>query len=164
MYYTVVSIKVFYIYTGYTKNVRLNAKGVLTVTELKDTVLDDFQYTSQDLLIRNKSILDLLTKMTDSSARIARTLAKAVTQCGCVRIYAKKQEFSDITNLDEMKNHMQSHIEDSLCENCRDLLEKDIGRNLFYLAAICNTLDLNLYDIIIKELKRLKLLGKYSLR
>ncbi|HEY8500549.1 MAG TPA: DUF1573 domain-containing protein [Clostridia bacterium] len=134
------------------------------MTELKDTVLDDFQYTSQDLLIRNKSILDLMTKITDSSARIARTLAKAVTQCGCVRIYAEKQEISDITNLDDMKDHMQSHIEDSLCENCRDLMEKDIGRNLFYLAAICNTLDLNLYDIIIKELKRLKLLGKYSLR
>lgn len=134
------------------------------MTELKDTVLDDFQYTSQDLLIRNRSILDLLTKMTDSSARIARTLAKAVTQCGCVRIYAKKQEIPDITNFDEMKNHMQSHLEDTLCENCRDLMEKDIGRNLFYLAAICNTLDLNLYDIIIKELKRLKLLGKYNLR
>jgi hypothetical protein len=142
----------------------LNAKGVLTLTELKDTVLDDFQYTSQDLLIHNRSVLDLLTKITDSSARITRTLAKAVTQCGCVRIHAKKQEIPDISNLDEMKNHMHSHIENSLCENCRDLLEKDIGRNLFYLAAMCNTLDLNLYDVIIKELKRLKLLGKYSLR
>jgi len=134
------------------------------LTELKDTVLDDFQYTSQDLLIHNRSVLDLLTKITDSSARITRTLAKAVTQCGCVRIHAKKQEIPDISNLDEMKNHMHSHIENSLCENCRDLLEKDIGRNLFYLAAMCNTLDLNLYDVIIKELKRLKLLGKYSLR
>jgi len=142
----------------------LDAKGVLTLTELKDTVLDDFQYTSQDLLIHNRSILDLMTKITDSSARITRTIAKAVTQCGCVRIYAKKQEIPDIDDLEEMKNHMQSHIEDSLCENCRDLLEKDIGRNLFYLAAMCNTLDLNLYDIIIKELNRLKLLGKYSLR
>ena len=66
------------------------------MTELKDTVLDDFQYTSQDLLIRNRSILDLLTKMTDSSARIG-SMAKAVTQCGCVRIYARKQEFPDIT-------------------------------------------------------------------
>ncbi|NLG88612.1 MAG: DUF1573 domain-containing protein [Clostridiaceae bacterium] len=131
---------------------------------MKDTVLDDFQYTSQDLLIHNRSILDLMTKITDSSARITRTIAKAVTQCGCVRIYAKKQEIPDIDDLEEMKNHMQSHIEDSLCENCRDLLEKDIGRNLFYLAAMCNTLDLNLYDIIIKELNRLKLLGKYSLR
>lgn len=68
------------------------------------------------------------------------------------------------STLEEMQAHMKTHVSGSLCENCRDLLEKDIGRNLFYLAAICNTLDLNLYDIIIKELKRLKLLGKYSLR
>lgn len=135
------------------------------MTELKNTVLDEFQYTSQDLLIRNKSILDSMTKMTDSCARISRTLAKAVTQCGCIRICSEKQEIPKLTDsLEEMKSHMQTHLEGSLCENCRDMLEKDIGRNLFYLSAICNTIDLNLYDIIIKELKRLKLLGKYSLR
>ncbi|HZK26214.1 MAG TPA: DUF1573 domain-containing protein [Thermoclostridium sp.] len=132
---------------------------------MKDTILDELQYTSQDLLIRNKSILDSSTKMVDSSARISRTLAKAATQCGCIRICAEKQEIPSLTEgLEEMRSHMQAHIEGALCDNCRDLLEKDIGRNLFYLSAICNTLDLNLYDIIIKELKRLKLLGKYSLR
>lgn len=134
------------------------------MTELKDTVLDEFQYTSQDLLIRNKSILDSITKMTDTCARVSRTLAKAVTQCGCIKICGEKQEIPKINNMDEMKAHMDSHVRGTLCENCRDLLEKDIGRNLFYLAAICNTLDLNLYDIIIKELEHLKLLGKYSLR
>jgi len=134
------------------------------VTELKNTVLDELQYTSQDLLIRNKSILDSITKMTDSSSRISRTLVKAVTQCGCIKICGEKQEVPEMANLDELKAHMQSHVKGILCDNCRDLLEKDIGRNLFYLAAICNTLDLNLYDILIKELERLKLLGKYSLR
>jgi len=135
------------------------------VTSLKNTLLDEFQYSCQDLLIRNKSILDSTTKMTDSCARVSRTLAKAVTQCGCIRISGKKQEIPKLTDtLEEMQSHMQTHLEGSLCDNCRDLLEKDIGRNLFYLAAICNTLDLNLYDIIIKELKMLKLLGKYSLR
>jgi len=59
---------------------------------------------------------------------------------------------------------METHLEGTLCENCRDLIEKDIGRNMFYLASICNTLDLNLYDIIIKELDRIKMLGKYNLR
>ena len=134
------------------------------MTELKDTVLDEFQYTTQDLLIRNKSILDCMTKMTDSCARVSRTLVKAVTQCGCIQICGEKQEIPSFTDMDEMKSHMQSHVKGALCENCRDLIEKDLGRNLFYLSAICNTLDLNLYDIIIKELERLKLLGKYSLR
>jgi hypothetical protein len=134
------------------------------VTELKDTVLDQFQYTTQDLLIRNKSILDSMTKMIDSCARVSRTLIKAVTQCGCIQIIGEKQEVPLMTDMDELKTLMANHLEGTLCENCRDLLEKDLGRNLFYLAAVCNTLDLNLYDIIIKELKRLKLLGKYSLR
>lgn len=135
------------------------------MTKLKNSILDEFQYTSQDLLIRNKSILDSMTKMTDSCARISRTLVKAVTQCGCIKINGEKQEIPNLTDtLEEAQAHMKTHLSGTLCENCRDLLEKDIGRNLFYLAAICNTLDLNLYDIILKELKRLKLLGKYSLR
>lgn len=134
------------------------------MTELKDTVLDEFQYASQDLLIRNKSILDCMTKMHDSCARVSRTLVKAVTQCGCIQINGQKQEFSELADMEEMKEHMDSQVKGTLCENCRDFLEKEIGRNLFYLSAICNTLDLNLYDIIIKELDRLKLLGKYSLR
>ena len=45
-----------------------------------------------------------------------------------------------------------------------DQLEKEMGKNLFYLASICNTLDLNLYDIIIKEQERVKMLGQYNLR
>ncbi len=134
------------------------------MTELKDTVLDEFQYTSQDLLIRNKSILDCMTKMTDSCSRVSRTLVKAATHCGCIQIIGQKQDIPLLTDMDDMKDHMHSHIEGTLCDNCRDLLEKEMGRNLFYLSAICNTLDLNLYDIIIRELERLKLLGKYSLR
>lgn len=134
------------------------------MTELKDTVLDEFQYTSQELLIRNKSILDSMTKMNDSCARVSRTLVKAVTQCGCIKIIGEKQDIPCMTNMEEMKSHMQSQVDGTLCDNCRDLLEKDMGRTLFYLAAMCNTLDLNLYDIIIKELEHVKLLGKYSLR
>ena len=36
----------------------------------ENTLLDEFQYSCQDLLIRNKSILDSMTKMTDSCAGI----------------------------------------------------------------------------------------------
>ena len=59
---------------------------------------------------------------------------------------------------------MSSHLEGKLCPNCHDLLEKDMGRHLFYLTTLCNNLDLNLYDIILKESERLRLYGKYTLR
>lgn len=132
--------------------------------DLKNTVLDEFQYTANDLLVRNRNILDSLSKMNDSCARTARTLIKASTHCGCISINGEKQQTRDFSGIDELKCHMKPPVKGALCDNCRDLLEKEMGRNLFYLAAICNALDLNLYDIIIGELDRLKLLGKYNLR
>ena len=131
---------------------------------MKDMLVDEFQYTAQELLVRNKSIIDQLTKFQDSNARVNRAVVKAVTQCGCVKINAEKQSFPEDSDLEEIRNTVDTHLEGKLCENCIDAIEKDMGRNLFYLASMCNTLDLNLYDIIIKELDRVKMLGKYSLR
>jgi len=131
---------------------------------LKDMLLDEFQYTVSELLIRNKSILDLITKFQDSNSRINRAIVKAVTHCGCIKINAQKQEFSENASLEELKNLLSTHLEGSLCENCRDIVEKEIGKSLFYLVSICNTLDLNLYDILLKELENVKLLGKFNLR
>lgn len=127
-------------------------------------MVDQFQYTVAELLVRNKSILDQITKFQDSNGRVNRGIIKAVTQCGCVKIHAKKQVMPVNSDFDEIRNNMKTHLEGKLCDNCRDLIEKDIGRNLFYLASICNTLDLNLYDILLKELERIKMLGKYNLR
>ncbi len=131
---------------------------------MKDTILDEFQDTVIELLVRNKSIIDLITKYQDSNARVNRAIVKSVTQCGCIKVHAKKQAFPEDGTFEEIRNSMKTHLEGKLCESCRDLIEKDIGRNLFYLASICNTLDLNLYDIMLKEHERLKMLGKYSLR
>ncbi|BCS80635.1 hypothetical protein CaldiYA01_05950 [Caldicellulosiruptor diazotrophicus] len=131
---------------------------------MKDIFIDDFQYVVDDLLIRNKSILDSLTKFSESAARVNRSIIKSVTNCGCIRINAKKQEIPIDVSLKEAKKYLKTHVEGQLCENCRDLIEKEIGSTLFYLASICNTLDLNLYDIIIKEIERMKTLGEFNLR
>ncbi|ACM61059.1 hypothetical protein B0S90_2286 [Caldicellulosiruptor bescii] len=131
---------------------------------LKDIFIDDFQYVVDELLIRNKSILDSLTKFSESAARVNRSIIKSVTNCGCIRINAKKQEIPIDVSLKEAKKYLKTHVEGQLCENCRDLIEKEIGSTLFYLASICNTLDLNLYDIIIKEIERMKTLGEFNLR
>ena len=131
---------------------------------MKGIAVDEFQYTVQELLVRNKSIIDQLTKYQDSNARVNRTIVKAVTQCGCIKINAQKQPFSEDGEFEDIHETLKTHLEGKLCDNCRDLIEKEIGSNLFYLASLCNTLDLNLYDIILKELERVKVLGKYALR
>lgn len=132
--------------------------------KFKDTTIDSFQYAVEDLLVRNKSILDEMSKIQDSNARINRTISKAVTHCGCIQINAKKQEYPESSDFSNIKEYLSSHVEGNLCTECRDHLEKDIGRLLFYLTTVCNNLDLNLYDIILKEYDRLKLFGKYNLR
>ncbi len=134
------------------------------MSKMKESTLDSFQYAVSELLVRNKSILDEMSKLEDSNARINRTISKAVTQCGCIRINAGKQDYPEDAEYTEIKDYMSSHLEGKLCDNCRDLIEKDIGRHLFYLTTICNNLDLNLYDIILKESERLRLFGKYNLR
>ena len=132
--------------------------------DLNDMMVDKFQYLVLELLVRNKSILDSITKFQDSNGRINRSIIKSITQCGCIKVNADKQSFPEDGEFEEIRKAMETHIEGSLCDNCRDLIEKDIGRNLFYLASICNTLDLNLYDVLIKEYDRLKMLGNYNLR
>lgn len=132
--------------------------------DMKDAALDSFQYTVQELLVRNKSIMDGMTKLEDSNARINRTISKAVTQCGCIRIQAEKQDYDENADFETAREAMKSHLEGKLCPSCRDMLEKDIGRHLFYLTSIMNTLDVNLYDVLIKELDRVRMLGNFSLR
>ena len=112
---------------------RLKREGVgMRVNDLKNTVLDEFQYTSNDFLIRNRSILDSMTKMNDSCARISRTLVKAATHCGCISIRGEKQQAPGVSGMDEMKHHIKSHIkEGNYVKTAVDSLERDIGRNLF---------------------------------
>lgn len=131
---------------------------------MKEITAGKFQQAVDEMLVRNRSIIDLITKFQVSNARVNRTIVKAVTHCGCVKINASKQIFPEDGDLEEARKSMQTHLEGQMCENCRDLVEKEIGSNLFYLASICEALDLNLSDILEKEHERMTLLGKFSLR
>lgn len=131
---------------------------------MKEVIAGEFQYTVRELLARNKSILDLITKFQDANTRVNRSIIKAVTQCGCIKINAEKQIVPEDADFEELKEAMKTHLEGGLCDSCRDIIEREIGRNLFYLVSICDTLDLDFYDAIIKENERVKLLGNYNLR
>ncbi|MDF2503728.1 MULTISPECIES: hypothetical protein [Clostridium] len=134
---------------------------------MKDIIFDDFQNNVDQSLIRHRSLLDIITKLQESESRINRAIAKSVTNCGCISINAKKQELpskdSDL-NIDNLSQCLQTHLEGKLCENCRDIIEGEIGTNLFYLTSLCNTLELNLYDILLKEYDKINTLGKFNLR
>ncbi len=130
---------------------------------LKDMVYNEFQYTVSELLLCNKSILDLLAKSQETNARMNRAIIRSVTACGCIKINAQKKELPSGTTLEALRELLESHLDGKLCENCRENVEDEIGRAMFYLAALCNLLDLNLYDIIIKKQKALRTLGLYNM-
>jgi hypothetical protein len=130
---------------------------------MKDLICDEFQNTVAELLIRHHSILDVLSKLQEACARVHRATAKSVTGCGCISIEAKKKQIPPDASLFDLKNYLESHLRGQLCPSCREIVETEIGKTLFYLTALCNLLDLNLYDIFLKEHKKLSTLRVFNL-
>ncbi|AYD39229.1 DUF1573 domain-containing protein [Clostridium fermenticellae] len=134
---------------------------------MKDVIFDDFQNAVDESLLRHKSIIDIMTKFQESNGRINRAIAKSVTNCGCIKVNAVKQYFptgKEDMDIKDLKKYLKSHVDGKLCDNCRDILEREIGNNLFYLTSLCNILNLNLFDIILKEYDKMNTLGKYTFR
>lgn len=128
-----------------------------------ESICKDFQDQVSQVLIRHRSILDVTTKLDEYNARINRAVAKSITSCGCISVHATKQDYSKDT-FEEMLHTVKTHVEGEICIGCKEVLEEEIGSHIFYLAALCNTLDLSLDDILKKEYNRIKTLGVFSLK
>lgn len=124
---------------------------------------NSFQEAVSRCLVRHKSILDCTSKLDEASARVNRAIAKAVTTCGCLTISASRQTFPQDACFSELRNFTKSHLDGTLCPECRDVLESEIGRTLFYVAALCDLLDLDIEEVIQQEKGRLSTLGFFNL-
>lgn len=139
---------------------------------MKDLIFDEFQNSVDSCLLRHKSILDILTKLQESQSRVNRSVVKAVTSCGCIKIKAEKQNINyslsneelDKLTLDELDSQLNSHLEGCICDDCRKVIERELGSHLFYVTSLCNSLDLNLYDILLTEYKNINTFDKIHLR
>ncbi|MBX4263854.1 DUF1573 domain-containing protein [Clostridium estertheticum] len=133
---------------------------------MKDCIFDNFQNSVDESLLRHRSVLDVITKLQESDARVNRAVAKSVTNCGCIKLEEKNMYTPpniDHLNLDTPAT-LHFPVQGALCENCREVLEKELGNNLFYITSLCNILGLNLYDILLKEYDKISTLGKYTMR
>lgn len=140
---------------------------------MKDIIFDEFQNSINDCLLRHRSVMDISSKLLDSQARVNRALAKAVTNCGCICIDTscdpKSQSPESEVNCDDedikiLNKCLKTHLKGSLCPSCQEIISREIGNNFFYTASLCNLLDLNLYDILIKENENSQTLGKYNIK
>lgn len=124
---------------------------------------EDFQERVNDFLLRHQSILDILSKSTEANARVIRASTKAVTTCGCLKIRAEKKPLPQNASINDLKELFSSHLEGELCDNCRDVIMDEIGKNIFYLTALCNTLGIGLQEVLEKENNKIMTLGRFNM-
>jgi len=128
-----------------------------------DKSCQDFHKTVDKYLIRHRSILDIMSKHLEASARVNRAFAKAVTECGCVKVTASRQQIPIDANYSDLQQYMSSHLSGEPCASCKEILAKELGHCLFYFTAICNLAGLDLQDIMEEEQKRVNTLGFFHL-
>ncbi|KGP76323.1 hypothetical protein JT05_05565 [Desulfosporosinus sp. Tol-M] len=128
-----------------------------------EQLTDQFQNTVKSMLIRHQSILDILSKGQESSARVNRAVVKSVTSCGCHAINAHKKPVPPDASLADLKELLDSQLEGFICDNCRDIIEAELGKQLFYIAALSNTLNISLTDVLDLEYKKLQTLTIFNL-
>ena len=131
--------------------------------ENNKSLVDQLQDQVQETLVRHKSILDVMTKLDEYNSRINRAIAKSVTSCGCIEINAQKQDFSQMSLSDALKQ-ADSHVVGNICPGCKEVLEQEIGAYIYFLASLANSLDFRLENTIEKELDRTKALGVYGMK
>lgn len=130
---------------------------------MADSGYELFQETVGEYLIRHRSVLDVLSKLHESGARVNRAVAKSVTSCGCLAVNAHRQDAPREVEFSRLRDYMNSHLDGTMCENCREVLEAEVGRTMFYLAALCSLTGLNLNDVMEKERRRVSALGPFNL-
>jgi predicted house-cleaning noncanonical NTP pyrophosphatase (MazG superfamily) len=123
----------------------------------------EFQSSTAELQLLNKSILDIVTKLDEQTSMLNRAIFKSATHCGCIEIHATKQIYSPHKSLEENQKELETHIEGELCPKCQDKIVEEMGELLFYLASMCEALNLNLADVMAKKYEHLKTLGLYNL-
>ncbi|CQR71571.1 hypothetical protein SOV_03610 [Sporomusa ovata DSM 2662] len=128
-----------------------------------NTCCSDFQSAVDEYLIRHRSVLDILTKYQEASARVNRAIAKAVTECGCIQVAAARQAVPENTSYSELKDHMSSHLVGEPCPQCQEVIAKELGHSMFYLAALCNLTGLSLHKVMQQEHSNVKMLGVFHL-
>lgn len=124
--------------------------------------LEQFQNQVSQLLLRHRSVLDILSKIDQTSAAVNRSVTKAVTDCGCITLQATKQPFDRIESLDMAKEQIPNHLYGELCEHCKEYIRSQLGKNLFYLTALCTQLDIELEEVLQDEAKKCSTLGLFN--
>jgi hypothetical protein len=142
---------------------KLEITNTPEVDGMSSLTLKQFQDQVSELLLRHRSLLDVLSKFQQSGAATNRSVVKSITECGCIQVHAAKQEYHPEMTLDEAKDVLGTHVSGHLCEQCIEVVSTELGRNLFYMSALSNILDVNLEQVVENESKKCTTLGLFNM-
>jgi hypothetical protein len=125
--------------------------------------LNQFQDQVSELLLRHRSLLDVLSKHQQAGAGVNRSVIKAITECGCVEVDAKKQAYDTELSADQLRKLTETHVKGTLCDQCMDNVVSQIGKDLFYLSALGNLLHIDLDEVLEKESQKCHTLGLFNM-
>ncbi|MEB3103645.1 DUF1573 domain-containing protein [Ferviditalea candida] len=125
--------------------------------------LKSFQDQVSELLLRHRSLLDVISKFQQTNAAVNRSVTKAITECGCIEVSAQKQQYSLDYSAERLREMLGTHVHGHLCEQCQEIVSSELGRNLFYMSALCNLLEINLEEVIDRESQKCSTLGFFNM-
>lgn len=134
------------------------------VNKYSEPLPKSFQDQVAHLSLRHRSFLDISSKYQEASVRVNRALMRAVTDCGCIEVQARRQPYTTNTDLAELKKILKTHLSGDLCDHCQEIIKDEVGKNLFYIAALCNLIHIDLVEVFEQELDKMKTLGVFNLR
>lgn len=130
---------------------------------MSEIVLKDFQKQVSQLVLRHRSLLDILSKYHQANSNVHRSVTKSITECGCIEVHAKKQNYSADMTKEQAMQQLESHVNGEPCEACLEAIGAELGRSLFYTAALCNVLDIELDEVVDKESTKCSTLGFFNM-
>lgn len=125
--------------------------------------LKPFQDQVSNVLIRHRSLLDVMSKFGQTNASVNRAVTKAITECGCIEVEAGKQPYDRELTPAQIRELADTHVKGDLCETCMESVVKELGRNLFYMSALGNLLRVDLDDVLAHETRKMQTLGFFNL-
>jgi hypothetical protein len=125
--------------------------------------LKQFQDQVSELVLRHRSLLDILSKYNQTNSSVHRSVAKAITECGCIELKAQKQNYTEDMTKDQAIENLETHVKGIPCEQCKEVIGSELGRNLFYMSALCNLLEINLEEVVSNESDKCSTLGFFNM-
>lgn len=125
--------------------------------------LKSFQDQVSEVLIRHRSLLDVMSKFGQTNAAVNRAVTKGITECGCIQVEAGKQPYHEELTPAQIRELAATHVKGDLCETCMENIVKELGRNLFYMSALGNLLRINLDDVLDQETRKMQTLGFFNM-